>query len=48
MGMLTGIPFDEIAIGQPVKLVVEVLFRNDEQVNVLTCKFGPQADETDR
>ncbi len=42
MGMLTGIPLDQIQIGLPVKLVVETLFRSVDRVNVVTYKFAPQ------
>ncbi len=41
MAMLTGMAFDEIAIGMPLKLVVDRLFTDPERGLVLTYKFAP-------
>ncbi len=41
MGMLTGIEFDAIAIGMPVKLILETLYTDSERGKVVTYKFTP-------
>jgi hypothetical protein len=41
MGMLTGMALDKVAIGIPVKLVVERLYTDAQQMEVLTYKFAP-------
>lgn len=43
MGMLTGFPLEAIAIGTPVRLVVEPLYTDGERGPVLTYKFAADA-----
>ena len=40
MGMLSGLAFDAIRIGMPVRLVVETLFTDGERGAVATYKFA--------
>lgn len=40
MGMLSGIAEDRVEIGMPLRLIVEPLYRDDEQNAVCTYKFA--------
>ncbi len=45
MGMLTGVPLDEIRIGMALRLVIEPLYLDAERGEVLTYKFAPLGGE---
>lgn len=42
LGMLTGVPLDDIAIGMPVRVVAEPLYNDEERGSVFTYKFAPE------
>jgi uncharacterized OB-fold protein len=44
MGMLQGIPIDDIRIGAELKVVAAPLFSGPEGIETLTYKFAPRAD----
>ncbi len=41
MGMLTGVSFDALRIGMPLRMVVETLYTDAERGAVATYKFAP-------
>ena len=41
MGMLTGVSFDAIRIGMPLRMVIETLYTDAERGAVATYKFAP-------
>ena len=43
MGMLTGLQFDAILIGMPLRMVVETLYTDTTRGAVATYKFAPAA-----
>ncbi len=44
MGILTGLSFDAIRIGMPLRMVVETLYTDAERGAVTTYKFAPDAN----
>lgn len=44
MGMLTGVAFDDLKIGMPLRLVIEPLFTDPGRGTVDTYKFAPISD----
>jgi len=42
MGMLTGVDLETIAIGTPMRLVIETLYTDTERGPVSTYKFAPE------
>lgn len=45
LGMLTGVPLEELRIDMPVQLVIEPLYRDEDGRDVSTYKFAPATQE---